>query len=176
MVQDAFEGVAGDCCKHCALLITVAALSCHIRLPCISAVLRKQAGPARDALPTAAPDTSPPSVPTGLSLTAYTTIPNSLHFTWSLSTDDRAVAGYAVQVVRTLTDDPTTGAGLFTTANLATALNSGLARFNGMWLGNAEVALLEGLDTGYRYHARLIARDLAGKWSAWSAPVSVLLL
>jgi hypothetical protein len=45
-----------------------------------------------------------------------------------------------------------------------------------MWLGNAEVALLEGLDTGYRYHARLIARDLAGKWSAWSVPVSVLLL
>lgn len=142
----------------------------------MSAVLRKQTGPARDALPTAAPDTATPSVPTGLSLSAYTTIPNSLLFTWTLSTDDRAIAGYAIQLARTLTDDLTTGPGLFATANLASALNAGLARFNGMWLGNAEVALLEGLDTGYRYHARLIARDLAGKWSAWSVPVSVLLL
>lgn len=73
-------------------------------------------------------------------------------------------------------DDPTTGAGLFTPANLATALNADLARFNGAWLGNTEVALLEALASGYRYHARLAARDLAGKWSAWSVPVSVLLV
>lgn len=101
--------------------------------------------------------------------------PTSIFLRWQLSTDDRAVSGYAIQVVRTLPDDATTGADLFSPTRLASALNADLARFNGAWLGNTEGALLEALAVGYKYYARLIARDLAGKWSGWSVPASLLL-
>lgn len=103
---------------------------------------------------------------------------NSIFLTWTLSTDDRTVAGYAIQLVRTQLSDASSGPSLFTPANLALPLNADLmapGRFNNTWLGNAEVALLEALSTGYRYHARLNARDLAGKWSGWSSPVSYVL-
>lgn len=100
---------------------------------------------------------------------------NSILLRWGLSTDDRAVGGYILQLVRTLPTDTTTGAGLFTPANIALPINAELARFRNAWLGNTEILLMESLATGYRYHARLAARDLTGRTSVWSNPVSLLL-
>lgn len=137
--------------------------------------LSKLTGPARDNLPTSPRDSGPPSTPANLTLTASTLNATAIILKWGLSTDDKIVAGYAVQLARTLPSDATTGSTLFSTSNLALPINADLARFNGQWLGNTDVALLEALASGYRYHARLIARDMAGKWSAWSDSVSLLL-
>lgn len=142
---------------------------------CCCEVLRHQTGPERDNLPTAAADTGPPSVPTGVTMVPGTNLPNSIVIRWTLSSDDRAVAGYSVQVVRTMPDDPTTGASLFTPTNIAMPINAELARFNETWVGNTDVALLEALSNGYKYHMRLRATDLAGKTSDWSSSASLLL-
>lgn len=145
-------------------------------IPSPLADLRKQTGPARDNLPTAPPDSGPPTTPTGLTMAQGHLGPNSIMLRWTLASDDRAVGGYTLQLVRTLpTDTGATGAALFAPSVIAQPINAELARFNNAWLGNTEGALLEALATGYRYYARLAARDLAGKLSQWSEPVSLLL-
>jgi hypothetical protein len=100
---------------------------------------------------------------------------NSIFLRWNLSSDDRAVFGYNLQLVRTLPSDTSSGAGLFTPTNIAAPINAELARYNNAALGNVEGTLLEALTTEYIYWARLAARDLAGKTSAWSEPASFLL-
>lgn len=122
-----------------------------------------------------APDSGPPTAPSSLTMAVGHLGANSIILKWGLASDDRAVAGYSLQLVRTLPADPATGPALFTDSALAAPINSEVARYINAWVGNAESMLLEALPTGYRYHARLAARDLAGKMGAWSDPASLVL-
>lgn len=137
------------CCRctprrrhHCATAADVSSLS----------------GPARDALPAAAADTQPPSPPSQLGVAIWPLDAASMLLKWGvLSRDDAAVAGYQLQLVRgplPRFDEP----------------SSAVTGYYGVMLGNTEMVLLEGLQRGVRYHARLRAADLGGRWSNWSVP------
>ena len=94
----------------------------------------------------AAPDTSPPSVPSGLSGTA--TSPNRVDLSWSASTDDVGVVGYDVQ-----RDGP--GGQVNTSIGPQTTFT------------DTSVSP----SSAYTYQVR--ARDLAGNHSEWSTSVPV---
>jgi chitodextrinase len=92
-----------------------------------------------------APDTSPPSVPTGLQTT--TTSFSAMTLAWAASTDDVGIYGYEVQQ---------DGKSLDLVRDATTLDVSGLA-----------------LGTTYTFKVR--ARDSAGNWSDWSSPLSAIL-
>ncbi len=92
---------------------------------------------------TAAPDTTPPTVPTGLASSAITQ--TSFTLTWTASTDAVGVTGYTI-----LQD----GSPIGTT--------TGATTFN-----------VTGLTAGTTYSMRVSAQDLAGNTSAQSTPLNV---
>jgi chitodextrinase len=94
---------------------------------------------------TIAADTTPPSVPTGLSA-SQTTI-NSFILNWSPSTDNVGVTAYQVEVNGT----PITTASPVTTTSCE----------------------FTGLTPGSTYTVNVKAGDAAGNWSAWSSPLTV---
>jgi hypothetical protein len=118
--------------------------------------LSKLSGPARDGIPTAAADTQAPTAPSALIMQVDSQISlTSIVLRWTLSSDNTAVAGYQLQLVKAST-------ATFTAANAVPGY------FN-VDVGNTEVLLIEGLTRGQRYHARLRARDLFNRWSPWSS-------
>eukprot|EP00775_Hariotina_reticulata_P008648 gene8648-8829_t len=124
--------------------------------------LKKQTGPRRDGLPTAAADRQAPTAPNGLTMQVGTYISrSSIMLKWNLAKDNRAVASYQLQLVRG-------ASATFTPANA-------VAGYFNVDVGNTEVLLMEGLTRGQRYHARLRARDLSGRAGPWSAAKSFTL-
>ena len=98
-------------------------------------------------------DTTPPSAPTGLTITAP--VSNQLNLRWTASTDNIGVTGYLVE--RCQGTGCTTFAQIAALSTTATFSNTGLAR-----------------ATTYRYRVR--ATDVAGNPSAYSSGVTATTL
>ncbi len=95
-----------------------------------------------------APDTQPPTQPANLTATAAS--PSQINLTWTASTDNIAVTGYALERCQ--------GAGCTNFASLATTAGT---VFNDTGLAS---------NTTYTYH--VLARDAAGNSSPFSLPAS----
>ena len=102
---------------------------------------------------TTAPDTQPPTAPTGLTANAAST--SQINLSWTASTDDVGVTGYQVEHCQ----------------------GSGCTNFTAV---GPVVSSTNFIDTGltastlYRYQVK--ARDAAGNWSAYSSVVSATTL
>jgi len=115
-----------------------------------------QAGALFKAASLGPPDTTPPTVPTQLSLTNPTT--SSLTLSWTASTDDVGVAGYRLDV----SSDP--------------AFGGFITGYDNKNLGNVTSTLISGLAPGATYFTQLRAYDAAGNTSASSVAASSVTL
>jgi len=95
------------------------------------------------------PDSTPPSVPGNLQLTAASA--SQLHLSWTAATDNVAVAGYRLDV------SPNSAFSSFATG------------YQNKDLGNVTSAAITGLSASTAYYARLRAYDAAGNTSSNSA-------
>jgi len=104
----------------------------------------------------AAPDTTPPSVPTGLAVSNVSSAAFTLG--WNASTDNVGVTGYKLDV----------------------SLNSGFSSFvtgyNDLNVGNVTSKVIIGLSASTTYYARLRAYDAAANTSASSSLISTATL
>mmetsp|Transcript_17951 Transcript_17951/g.38548 ORF Transcript_17951/g.38548 Transcript_17951/m.38548 type:complete len:859 (+) Transcript_17951:175-2751(+) len=114
------------------------------------AFIRKQHGPARDAISRAAPDTRPPSSPSNLTAVAGPEA-GSYYLRWRLAVDNVAVSGYVIRLAKD--------------ADFRQIVSG----YNSTFVGNTEVLLLEGLTAGTTYYVGLRALDLAGNQSGWAS-------
>jgi subtilisin family serine protease len=100
------------------------------------------------------PDTTAPSIPSGLSLSNAT--PSSLNLTWTASGDNVGVTGYRLDVATDL------------------AFTNLVLGYSNKDLGNVTANLISGLSPATTYYTRLRAYDAAGNTSAYSLIASAL--